>query len=85
MARPPRHRSALLVALVLALGTAACNDSKTAASLTYTEDAYAAYKEAMKAFEEKDWEDARALFEEVKRLFSSVSYTHLTLPTKRIV
>ena len=77
MARPVRLCSALLVVLALAAGTGGCNDSKTAASLTYTEDAYAAYKEAMKAFEEKDWEDARALFEEVKRLFSYSRYAKL--------
>jgi outer membrane protein assembly factor BamD len=64
-----------------ALGTtvlAGCDgEAKSAASLNYTEDAHAAYKEAMAAFEEKDWEDARALFEEVKRLFNYSRYAKL--------
>ncbi|AGP36890.1 outer membrane protein assembly factor BamD [Sorangium cellulosum] len=52
------------------------NDGRTA-TLTYTEDAQAAYNEAMAAFEAKDWEDARALFSEVKRRFAYSRYARL--------
>ncbi len=51
--------------------------TKSAASLTYTEDANAAYKEAMEAYRNKSWEDARALFSELKRLFSYSRYARL--------
>jgi outer membrane protein assembly factor BamD len=65
-------------ALALTAAASSCDgEAKTAASLTYTEDAHAAYQEAMEAYEEKDWEDARALFEEVKRLFSYSRYAKL--------
>ena len=33
------------------------------ATLTYTDDARAAYNEALKAFKSKDWDDAKALFD----------------------
>ena len=73
-----RFAISLGLAAVLLLGGAACDKkAKSAASLTYTEDAFAAYKEAMAAYEEKDWEDARALFEEVKRLFAYSRYAKL--------
>lgn len=52
------------------------NDGRTA-TLTYTEDARAAYNEAMAAFRAKDWEDARALFAEVKRRFAYSRYARL--------
>jgi outer membrane protein assembly factor BamD len=70
-------RSAVLLSLALAL--AACNGggAKSSASLTYTEDAFKAYREAMDAYEDKDWEDARALFGEVKRLFPYSRYARL--------
>ena len=62
----------------LSLTALGCDkDAKSAASLTYTEDAYAAYKEAMKSFEEEDWETARSLLQEVKRLFSYSRYAKL--------
>ncbi len=50
---------------------------KSTASLTYTEDAFKAYQEALKAYEDKDWEDARSLFSQVKRLFSYSRYARL--------
>ena len=77
LGRLPRLGS---VALIVALsgGSLGCEkEAKSAASLTYTEDAHAAYKEALAAFEEKDWADARALFEEVKRLFAYSRYAKL--------
>ncbi|WP_438020648.1 outer membrane protein assembly factor BamD [Sorangium sp. So ce315] len=52
------------------------NDGRTA-TLTYTEDARAAYNEAMAAFQAKDWEDARALFAELKRRFAYSRYARL--------
>ncbi len=38
-------------------------------SLTYTEDAQKAYREALTAFRDKDWEGAKSLFQEVKKRF----------------
>lgn len=73
-----------LRALVLVLSCAApltgCDvqfGSGQRATLTYTEDARAAYGEAMKAFRNRDWEDAKTLFNEVKRLFSYTRYARL--------
>lgn len=66
--------------LVLAAAVLAGCDSgplKSTASLTYTEDAFKGYQEALKAYDNKDWEDARALFSEVKRLFSYSRYARL--------
>ena len=70
---------ALGATTVTTLATAGCDSGtlKSTASLTYTEDAFKAYQEALTAFEEKDWEDARALFAEVKRLFSYSRYARL--------
>jgi len=71
------------VVLVLAAATApiaaGCDfdPANSAASLTYTEDAHAAYKEALAAYEENNWLDARALFSEVRRLFSYSRYARL--------
>jgi outer membrane protein assembly factor BamD len=75
-------RLALPIALALgALLVQGCQvvDSNTAsfASLTYTEDARAAYGEAMLAYRNKDWEDARALFEQVQKLFAYSRYARL--------
>ena len=46
-------------------------------TLTYTDDAKAAYNEAMGSFRSHDWEDARALFGEVKKLFPYSRYARL--------
>jgi outer membrane protein assembly factor BamD len=51
--------------------------SRTAASLTYTEDARKAYGEAMEAYDDRNWQDARSLFSEVKRLFPYSPYAKL--------
>lgn len=48
------------------------------ATLTYTDDARAAYNEALKAFKSKDWDDAKALFGEVKKLFPYTRYARLS-------
>jgi outer membrane protein assembly factor BamD len=47
------------------------------ATLTYTDDARAAYNEALRSFNNKDWEDARALFGEVKKLFAYSKYARM--------
>lgn len=64
----------------LALGGLGCDldvaDGSTA-TLTYTEDARLAYQEAMNAYRNKDWEDARALFEEVRQRFAQSRYARL--------
>ncbi len=72
-------RLSAAVVLTVALGASWGCQSKaqTAASLTYTEDAYAAYKEAMESFEDEDWEAARSQFQELKRLFSYSRYAKL--------
>jgi outer membrane protein assembly factor BamD len=54
------------------------NFSTTATpTLTYTEDARKAYDEAMDSFREKDWESARALFSELKKLFPQSRFARL--------
>jgi outer membrane protein assembly factor BamD len=77
--RPPRR---LLAALGFALGLSACenlelNGGPRHASLTYTDDAKSAYDEALVSFRDKDWESARALFAEVKKLFAYSRYARL--------
>ena len=73
-----RLSSVLLVWSLLAL--AGCDIASTTgstATLTYTEDARAAYNEALSAFNAHEWEDAKALFQEVKRLFAYSRYARL--------
>ncbi len=67
----------LCAGLVMTAGACDLEPPKSTASLTYTEDAFKAYREAMASYENKDWEDARALFKEVKRLFSYSRYARL--------
>jgi outer membrane protein assembly factor BamD len=74
--------AALGLALTGALGAGAlgCESlelNARHATLTYTDDARAAYEEAMTAFRGHDWEDARALFGEVRRLFPYTRYARL--------
>jgi outer membrane protein assembly factor BamD len=47
------------------------------ATLTYTEDARDAYEEAMRSYNSKSWEDARALLSEVRKLFPYSRYATL--------
>src|SRR6266403_1438325 len=47
------------------------------ATLTYTDDARAAYGEAMEAYRNKEWENAKALFGEIRRLFNYSRYARL--------
>jgi outer membrane protein assembly factor BamD len=67
----------LACALLLALGGCELETPKSAASLTYTEDAFKAYREAMDAFEDRNWTDARALFGEVRKLFGFSRFARL--------
>lgn len=81
-AHPPFAVVSLGVALALAFGagTLGCESFEIGArhaTLTYTDDARAAYDEAMNAFRSRDWEDARALLGEVRRLFPYTRYARL--------
>lgn len=85
MRAPPREalRTAtwLVLALTFALAQAGCKDVTIGggrkATLTYTDDAHAAYEEAMASYRAKAWEDARLLFGEVKKLFPYSRYAAL--------
>jgi outer membrane protein assembly factor BamD len=72
---------ALLAAAGLCAGVAGCESFEIGgarhATLTYTDDARAAYNEAMKSYRAKEWEDARALFGEIKKLFAYSRYARL--------
>ena len=60
---------ALLVGVVSLSGCDISVNGSGAKSLTYTEDAQRAYREALQAFNDRDWEGAKSLFEEVKKRF----------------
>jgi outer membrane protein assembly factor BamD len=47
------------------------------AGLGYTDDAQRAYETAMSAFRSRDWEEARALFDDVKRRFQYSAFARL--------
>ncbi|MBI4951022.1 MAG: outer membrane protein assembly factor BamD [Myxococcales bacterium] len=73
-------RVALGLALLVGAAAVGCEINPTAASpasLTYTEDAHKAYLEALEAFEDRNWEDARALFSEVRKIFAASPYAKL--------
>jgi outer membrane protein assembly factor BamD len=79
---PPRWSlAASFLALGLAVPLGGCAEFNFAtagrATLTYTEDARAAYNEALEAFKQRNWEDARALFGEVRKLFAYSRYARL--------
>lgn len=67
---------ALLVASLAPLGCGA-PAAQTGGALHYTEDAKRAYDEAMVAFDDKDWDTAKALFKEVKRKYGYSRYARL--------
>ncbi len=79
----PKLATAALVlvgGLVIGAGSLGCEGIDIGArhaTLTYTDDARAAYEEAMTAFRSRDWEDARALLAEVRRLFPYTRYARL--------
>jgi outer membrane protein assembly factor BamD len=73
-----------IVALAAALGAGAfgcdsfdLNGGPKHVSLQYTNDARLAYNEAMEAFRSREWEDAKALMGEVKKLFPYTRYARL--------
>ncbi len=76
----PRHVALCLAVLAATLGLGGCDlnfGDPTRATLTYTEDARAAYNQAISSFRARDWEDARALFGEVKKRFAYSRYARL--------
>jgi outer membrane protein assembly factor BamD len=64
--------------LAFSAGCPSSDKSAGAKALSYTEDARKAYEEAMKAFRGKDWEGARALFQEVRKNFPQSRYARLS-------
>ncbi|MEM1033525.1 MAG: outer membrane protein assembly factor BamD [Myxococcota bacterium] len=74
-----RGHGLVLAALMVATGSVGCTSAEVNApsSLTYTEDAYKAYQEALRAYRDKEWESAQQLFSEVKRLFNYSKYAKL--------
>src|SRR5688572_232449 len=79
MSRSARLRPLALLCALLA-GAGGCDlmsEDASTATLTYTEDARLAYNEAMGAYRAEEWEDAKALFAEVKRLFTYSRYARL--------
>ena len=74
-----RVLAAATCALALASGAGCDASFSTTATptLTYTEDARKAYDEAMDSFRGRDWESARALMSEVKKLFPQSRYARL--------
>ncbi len=74
--RALRTLTLLLPLAVSGAGCAATTESPK--TLTYTEDARRAYEEALKSFKAKDWEGARALFQEVKNKFPQSRYARLS-------
>ena len=72
-----RLAAALSCVALMALAGGCDKEAKSAASLTYTEDAHAAYREALASFEDHEWEEARSLFDEVKRVFAYSRYARL--------
>jgi len=80
----PRRPFATLAAIAVAIGGlagAGCEQFEISgvhhASLTYTDDARLAYAEAMRSYNAKEWEDAKALFGEIKKLFTYSRYARL--------
>jgi outer membrane protein assembly factor BamD len=77
----PMRLPALLAAVMLPAVLGGCDSFEIGgarhATLTYTDDARLAYAEAMKSFRAKEWDDARALFGEIKKLFTYSRYARL--------
>jgi outer membrane protein assembly factor BamD len=71
--------SLLAIAAIGALGACAETTPKyeSKSALEYSGDAKRAYDKAMEAFEEHDWDKARALFKEVKKRYSYSRYARL--------
>jgi outer membrane protein assembly factor BamD len=71
-----RHGRFLLVSLALSCGCAAAQ-SEPESALQYTENAKRAYDEALAAYFDKDWEEATALMQEVRRKYGYSRYARL--------
>ena len=76
---------ALMAAMALTLplaGLAGCESFEIGgpkhAALTYSDDARASYNEALKSFKAREWEDAKALFTDIKKLFPYTRYARLS-------
>ncbi|EYF01609.1 outer membrane protein assembly factor BamD [Chondromyces apiculatus] len=71
----------VLAGLLAVGGLAACDIQPSTggsrATLKYTEDARRAYQEAMAAFRAREWEDARALFQDLQKIFPYSRYAKL--------
>jgi outer membrane protein assembly factor BamD len=76
----PALRAAVGVLCSIALAqTLGCGGggAESRGALHYTEDAKRAYDKAMVAFEEHDWEEAKRLFQDVKKKYSYSRYARL--------
>jgi outer membrane protein assembly factor BamD len=74
-----RYPSRALWLLAALAGLPACGGgaAESRGALHYTEDAKRAYDKAMIAYEEHDWEEAKALFKEVKKKYNYSRYARL--------
>jgi outer membrane protein assembly factor BamD len=72
---------ALLAVIALTVPLGACESFEIGgarhATLTYSDDARLAYNEALKSFQAREWDDAKALFTELKKLFPYTRYARL--------
>ncbi len=59
------------------MGACGGGAAESRGALHYAEDAKRAYDKAMESFDAHDWEDARALFKEVKRKYGYSRYARL--------
>jgi outer membrane protein assembly factor BamD len=71
-----------VVGLALPLSLTACDSFELSggpkhAALTYSDDARTAYNEALKSFQAREWDDAKALFTDIKKLFPYTRYARL--------
>ena len=77
--KPPGMFSKLLLACALAFAASACGGSQEQAQspLEYTENARRDYDEALRAYFDRDWEEAVSLLQEVKRKYGYSRYARL--------
>jgi outer membrane protein assembly factor BamD len=68
---------AALLALPALAGGCAGSEPVPTNPLRYAEDARKAYRKALEAFFDRDWLDARSLFQEVKRKYPNSRYARL--------
>ncbi len=68
---------AVSFALLALAGGCASTSSEGSKTLNYTDDAKRAYDEALAAYHDKDYESARPLFEEMKKLYPQSVYARL--------